>query len=85
MTEYEKAVSFVSEREWTNESLSELPNLMVVIPTMLEVYVKEKTAEIIRLQNIGIEFANKIESLKDQLVIASEQVPKEAFIYNNKK
>ena len=46
--------------------------------------------EIIRLQNIGIEMANdieqkrkEIESLKEQLAIASEQVPKGAFEFNH--
>lgn len=49
-------------------------------------------AEIIRLQNIGIAMANdleqkrkEIESLKDQLAISSEQVPKGAYVINNLK
>lgn len=46
--------------------------------------------EITRLQNIGIGMANEIErqrleikNLKEQLAIASEQVPKGAFVFNN--
>ena len=89
-TNYQKARSFISGYGWNDEKLKKVDGITTLVATMLEIYNKESDVEIIRLQNIGIVMANdieqkrkEIESLKEQLAIASEQVPKGAFVFNN--
>lgn len=61
------------------------------IALIRELMEEQLDNEITRIQNIGIGMANEIErqrleikNLKEQLAIASEQVPKGAFVFNNK-
>ena len=67
-------------------TISQMTDIIHVVKTD---FFDDKT-EIIRLQNVGISLANdieqkrkEIESLKEQLAIASEQVPKGAFEFNH--
>ena len=90
-TNYQKALSFISGYGWNDNNLRKADGIIPLVATMLELYRKESDLEIIRLQNIGIEMANdieqkrkEIESLKEQLAISSEQVPKWALSFNNK-
>jgi|GEM_PF-6852877 len=89
-TNYQSALSFISGYGWNDDKLRKADGIITLVATMLELYKKPSDTEIIRLQNVGIEMANMIEqqrkeiiSLKEQLAIASEQVPKGAFIFNN--
>lgn len=91
-TSYKSALSFIESYGWNDEKLRKADGIIPLFATMLELYKKESDLEIIRLQNIGISMANdieqkrkEIESLKEQLAIASEQVPKGAFEFNHLK